>query len=205
MSQLESSHASARIKNKGLISFFETKLRPTKSTRTSWIKRLNMNWKFGDNINTDLITPGRYNISTDPKELAKACFVEYRPEFRQKVQPGDFVVAGENFGCGSSRETAPVALKASNIRAVVAKSYARIFFRNAINLGLLCVIANTDLIDEHDELLLDINSHQLKNTTKGQVIPAQIPSMMLRLYEEGGIISYLKKHGLNALSDLEKF
>ena len=164
-----------------------------------------MNWKFGDNINTDLITPGRYNITTDPKELAKACFVEYRPEFRQKVQAGDFVVAGENFGCGSSRETAPVALKASQIRAVVAKSYARIFFRNAINLGLLCVIADTDLIDETDNLELDVKSQKLKNTTKGQDIPTQIPSMMLRLYEEGGIISYLKKHGLGALADLERF
>ena len=164
-----------------------------------------MNWKFGDNINTDLITPGRYNITTDPKELAKACFVEYRPEFRQKVCAGDFVLAGENFGCGSSRETAPVALKASEIRAVVAKSYARIFFRNAINLGLLCVIADTDSIEETDELELDVKSQVLNNKTKKQEIRVQIPSMMLRLYEEGGIISYLKKHGVAALADLEKF
>jgi 3-isopropylmalate/(R)-2-methylmalate dehydratase small subunit len=164
-----------------------------------------MNWKFGDNINTDLITPGRYNISTDPKELAKACFVEYRPEFRQRVQAGDFVLAGENFGCGSSRETAPVALKASEIRAVVAKSYARIFFRNAINLGLLCVIADTDSIEEKDELELNVESQVLMNQTKKQEIRVQIPSMMLRLYEEGGIISYLKKHGLGALADLESF
>ena len=164
-----------------------------------------MNWKFGDNINTDLITPGRYNITTDPKELAKACFVEYRPEFRQKVRSGDFVVAGENFGCGSSRETAPVALKASEIQAVLAKSYARIFFRNAINLGLLCVIADTDSIDEKDDLELDIKSQILRNKTKKQDIQVQIPSMMLRLYEEGGIIPYLKKHGLSALGDLEKF
>ena len=164
-----------------------------------------MNWKFGDNINTDLITPGRYNITTDPKELAKACFVEYRPEFRQKVRPGDFVISGENFGCGSSRETAPVALKASEIRAVVAKSYARIFFRNAINLGLLCVIADTDSIEENDELELNVESQTLKNKTKKQDIQVQIPSMMLRLYQEGGIISYLKKNGLGALADLERF
>jgi len=164
-----------------------------------------MNWKFGDNINTDLITPGRYNITTDPKELAKACFVEYRPEFSQKVRAGDFVLAGENFGCGSSRETAPVALKASEIRAVVAKSYARIFFRNAINLGLLCVIADTDSIEDTDELELDVKSQVLSNKTKKQEIRVQIPSMMLRLYEEGGIISYLKKHGVAALADLEKF
>jgi 3-isopropylmalate/(R)-2-methylmalate dehydratase small subunit len=164
-----------------------------------------MNWKFGDNINTDLITPGRYNITTDPKELAKACFVEYRPQFREKVQPGDFVLAGENFGCGSSRETAPVALKSSEIRAVVAKSYARIFFRNAINLGLLCVIADTDSIEEKDELELVVESQVLMNKTKKREIRVQIPSMMLRLYEEGGIISYLKKHGLGALADLESF
>ena len=164
-----------------------------------------MNWKFGDNINTDLITPGRYNITKDPKELAKACFVEYRPEFSQKVRAGDFVLAGENFGCGSSRETARVALKASEIRAVVAKSYARIFFRNAINLGLLCVIADTDSIEDTDELELDVKSQVLSNKTKKQEIRVQIPSMMLRLYEEGGIISYLKKHGVAALADLEKF
>lgn len=164
-----------------------------------------MNWKFGDNINTDLITPGRHNITTDPKELAKACFIEYRPEFRQKVKPGDFVVAGENFGCGSSRETAPVSLKYSDIRAVIAKSYARIFFRNAINLGLLCVITDTDGIDEADELELNVDSQVLKNKTKGQETKVQIPSMMLRLYQEGGIIPYLKKHGLSALGDLEKF
>jgi 3-isopropylmalate/(R)-2-methylmalate dehydratase small subunit len=151
-----------------------------------------MNWRFGDNINTDLITPGRYNITTDPRELAKAW-------------PGDFVIAGENFGCGSSRETAPVSLKYSDIRAVIAKSYARIFFRNAINLGLLCVIADTDGIDEADELELDVSSQTLRNRTKGQEIKIQIPTMMLRLYQEGGIIPYLKKHGLSALGDLEKF
>ena len=152
-----------------------------------------MNWKFGDNINTDLITPGRYNITTDPKELAKSLFHRISARVSEKVKPGDFVVAGENFGCGSSRETAPVSLKYSQIRAVIAKSYARIFFRNAINLGLLCVIADTDSIDEPDELELDVASQTLLNKTKGQGINVQIPSMMLRLYQEGGIIPYLKK------------
>jgi len=164
-----------------------------------------MNWKFGNNINTDLITPGRYNITTDPKELAKACFIEYRPEFCHKVAPGDFALAGENFGCGSSRETAAIALKHSGIRAVVAKSYARIFFRNAINLGLLCVIADTDPIEETDHLELDIQAQTLKNKTRGQETKVQIPGMMLRLYQEGGIINYLKKNGLAALANLEKF
>jgi len=164
-----------------------------------------MNWRFGDNINTDLITPGRFNITTDPRELAKVCFIEYRPEFSKQVKAGDFVIAGENFGCGSSRETAPVSLKYSEICAVIAKSYARIFFRNAINLGLLCVIADTDGIDQSDQLELDVASQTLRNRTKGQDIRIQIPSMMLRLYNEGGIIPYLKKHGLSALEDLENF
>lgn len=164
-----------------------------------------MNWKFGDNVNTDLITPGRYNITTDPKELAKACFIEYRQEFRQKVRPGDFVVAGENFGCGSSRETAAIALKYSGIQAVLAKSYARIFFRNSINLGLLCVIADTESIDETDQLELNIEAQTLANQTKGLEIKAEIPSMMLRLYHEGGIIGYLKRNGLSALANLENF
>jgi 3-isopropylmalate/(R)-2-methylmalate dehydratase small subunit len=164
-----------------------------------------MNWKFGNNINTDLITPGRYNITTDPKELAKACFIEYRPEFRQEVRPGDFVVAGENFGCGSSRETAAVALKHSGIQAVLAKSYARIFFRNSINLGLLCVVTNTDLIDETDQLELNVEAQKLTNWTKGQEMEVEIPNMMLRLYREGGIIEYLKRNGLSALGNLEKF
>ena len=164
-----------------------------------------MNWKFGDNVNTDLITPGRYNITTDPEELAKACFIEYRPEFRRQVQPGDFVVAGHNFGCGSSRETAAVALKHSRLRAVIAKSFARIFFRNAINLGLLCIMADTDSIEESDRLELDIESRALRNATRDQTLPIEIPPMMLRLYREGGIINFLKKNGLSALADLEKF
>lgn len=164
-----------------------------------------MNWKFGDNINTDLITPGRYNITTDPKELAQACFIEYRPEFRQQVQSGDFVVAGHNFGCGSSRETAAVALKHSRLQAVIAKSFARIFFRNAINLGLLCIIADTDSIEESDRLELNIQAQRLRNATRDQTIPIEIPGMMLRLYREGGIINFLEKNGLSALADLEKF
>lgn len=164
-----------------------------------------MNWKFGDNVNTDLITPGRYNITTDPEELAKACFIEYRPEFRRQVRPGDFVVAGHNFGCGSSRETAAVALKHSRLRAVIAKSFARIFFRNAINLGLLCIMADTDSIEESDRLELEIESRALRNATRDQTLPIEIPPMMLRLYREGGIINFLKKNGLSALADLEKF
>ena len=114
-------------------------------------------------------------------------------------------MGGENFGCGSSRETAPIALKYSGIQAVVAQSFARIFFRNAINLGLLCVVADTSNIDEVDELELDLKDKVLRNRSKGMEIKVHIPDMMLRLYQEGGIIQYLKKNGLSALSNLEKF
>jgi 3-isopropylmalate/(R)-2-methylmalate dehydratase small subunit len=164
-----------------------------------------MNWLFGDNINTDLITPGRYNITTDMNELAKVAFIEYRPDFCKNAKPGDFIVAGENFGCGSSRETAAMSLRARGIKAVVAKSFARIFYRNSINLGLMLVIADTAGIEENDRLELDIKGQVIRNKTKGATIKASIPGMMVRLYEEGGIIPYLKKHGLEALKDLEKF
>ncbi len=164
-----------------------------------------MNWLFGDNINTDLITPGRYNITTDVNELAKVAFIEYRPDFCKNAKPGDFIVAGENFGCGSSRETATMSLRARGITAVIAKSFARIFYRNSINLGLMLVIADTTGIEENDQLELDIQGQIIRNRTKGTTIKASIPGMMVRLYQEGGIIPYLKKHGLDALKDLEKF
>src|SRR3989338_3048389 len=93
-------------------------------------------WKLGNDVNTDVITPGRFNLTADPKELAKICFIELRPEFYKEVKQGDIIVAGRNFGCGSSRETAPVSIKAAGIKAVIAKSFARIFYRNCINIGL---------------------------------------------------------------------
>lgn len=164
-----------------------------------------MNWLFGDNINTDLITPGRYNITTDTDKLASIAFIEYRPEFSQKVKKGDFIVAGENFGCGSSRETAAIALKYCHIQAVLAKSFARIFFRNSLNIGLLLVSVDTAGIKKDDQLILDIKDQLLINKTRKEKKKIFIPSMMLRLNKEGGIIPYLQKHGLNHLSDLEKF
>ncbi|KKS46181.1 hypothetical protein A3J20_01555 [Candidatus Gottesmanbacteria bacterium RIFCSPLOWO2_02_FULL_42_29] len=164
-----------------------------------------MNWIFGDNINTDLITPGRFNITTDPLKLASIAFIEYRPEFHKNVKKGDFIVAGENFGCGSSRETAAIALKHRHIKAILAKSFARIFFRNSLNLGLLLVNADTDGIDKDDVLILDIKNQVLINKTKKNKKKISIPSMMLRLNKDGGIIPYLQKHGLNHLSDLERF
>jgi 3-isopropylmalate/(R)-2-methylmalate dehydratase small subunit len=164
-----------------------------------------VNWIFGDNINTDLVTPGRYNITTDPKELAKIAFIEHRPEFAKNVKPGDFVIAGDNFGCGSSRETAVMALHALGLRAVVAKSFARIFYRNSLNLGLLLVQADTSGIEESDELVLDVEGKALLNKTKGTRVPAVIPEMMLMLHKEGGIIPFLQRKGLDALQELGQY
>ena len=113
-------------------------------------------WKFGENINTDLITPGRMNLTVDGKALGEICFAEYRPEFSAKVSSGDFIVAGKNFGCGSSRESAALAIKASGIKAVFAESFGRIFYRNAINIGLPAYfIQNSAEFEDGDEAGFD--------------------------------------------------
>jgi len=163
-----------------------------------------MNWIFGDNINTDLITPGRYNITTDPKELAKIAFIEHRPEFAKKVKLNDFVIGGKNFGCGSSRETAVTALSACGIKAIIAKSYARIFYRNCMNQGMLAIIANTDNIEEQDKLEWDFKRQEIINQTKNTHLTAIMPTLMMKLYKEGGIIAYLQKNGLNSVGKLFK-
>lgn len=168
-----------------------------------------MNWKFGNNINTDLITPGRYNITTDPHELANIAFIEHRPEFSKKVKRGDFVIGGENFGCGSSRETAVTALKYCGIKAILAKSFARIFYRNCLNLGLLAIATDTSDIDDGDVIQIIIgdrhNNPLLINKTKKIKTLITIPPMMIRLHKEGGIIPYLQKNGLKSLSDIGNF
>lgn len=161
-----------------------------------------MNWLFGDNINTDLITPGRYNITTDPAEMARIAFIEYLPEFAKRVKPGDYIIAGSNFGCGSSRETAAIALKHCGLRAIIAKSFARIFYRNCLNQGLLAVIANTDGIGESDRLLIDSKKRLLTNKTKKATQTIEIPEFVLLLEEMGGIIPYLKRYGMKGLNRL---
>lgn len=161
-----------------------------------------MNWIFGDNINTDLITPGRFNITTDPKELAKIAFIEHCPEFSKNVKPGDFVIGGKNFGCGSSRETAVTALAYSGITAVIAPSFARIFYRNCLNQGLLAIIADTSGITAHDKLELLFDVQKIKNSTKKKTITASMPAIMLKLHEEGGIISHIQKYGLDSIGTL---
>lgn len=161
-----------------------------------------MNWLFGDNINTDLITPGRYNITTDHASLAKIAFIEHRPEFAKTVKKGDFIIAGTNFGCGSSRETAVTALSACGIRAIIAPSFARIFYRNCLNQGLMAVTADTNGIKETDVLKLDFDNQFVINTSQKKKIPATMPPIMIKLHNEGGIISYIKKHGMDSMHSL---
>jgi len=159
-------------------------------------------WKFGDNLNTDEIIPGRYNITIDPRELAAHVFCEIKPEFPQAVQPGDVVLGGQNFGCGSSREHAPIAIKGAGVRCVIAASYARIFFRNAINIGLPileCPQAAVE-IKEGDEVQVDLASGVITNATTGRSYQAQpLPDFVLKIAEAGGIVAFLQGHDINEL------
>jgi 3-isopropylmalate/(R)-2-methylmalate dehydratase small subunit len=160
-------------------------------------------WKFGSSINTDLITPGRYNITTDKKELAKIAFIEHRPEFARQVQPGDIIVAGRNFGCGSSRETAVTALKECGIAAIIAPSFARIFYRNAINNGLLLIVVDESFVNSTEEShTLQIAGGKITNITTGKSTPAGVSPMLLALKKYGGILEFLKKHNITELETL---
>jgi 3-isopropylmalate/(R)-2-methylmalate dehydratase small subunit len=154
-------------------------------------------WKFGDDINTDIITPGRYTVTTDRKRLGQIAFIEYRPEFAKEVQEGDVIVAGNNFGCGSSREHSPVAIKAAGISAVIAKSFARIFFRNSINIGLpLYVCEEADKIDDGDNVEIDIKTGEIHDKTKGITLKAKpLPEFMQRIVETGGLVNFLRSDG----------
>ena len=154
-------------------------------------------WKFGDDISTDHITPGRYyHLRSNMPELAKHVMEDADPDFMKKFRPGDFIVAGKNFGMGSSREHAPLALKIAGVSAVIAKSFARIFYRNAINVGLPVLIADTDSIDSGDELEVDLEKGVIVNRTKGEELKVKpIPDFMLKILNEGGLVSYVRKHG----------
>ncbi|MEM1619791.1 MAG: 3-isopropylmalate dehydratase small subunit [Fervidicoccaceae archaeon] len=155
-------------------------------------------WKFGDNISTDLIIPGKYKFSTlDFAELAKHAMEGADPAFARKVRPGDVVVAGKNFGCGSSREHAPLVLKHAGVGAVVAKSFARIFFRNSVNVGLPVVISPEayDVIDEGDVVSLSLREGVLVDETKNVEIRFKpLPDFLLEILSEGGLVEYYKKH-----------
>lgn len=152
--------------------------------------------KFGDNINTDYIISGKYKFKTlDMDELSKHLMEDIDPEFYKKIKKGDFIVAGRNFGCGSSREQAVLVIKHAGIPAVIAKSFARIFYRNGINNGLILIEADTDRIENGDEIELYPVEGKIKNITKNiEIYCSKIPDFLLEILKEGGVINYLKKY-----------
>jgi 3-isopropylmalate/(R)-2-methylmalate dehydratase small subunit len=153
--------------------------------------------KLGDNITTDHIIPGRYaHLRSNLPELAKHVLEDADPNFASRVKAGDFIAAGDNFGLGSSREHAPLAIKMAGVRAILAKSVARIFFRNAINLGLPVLICNTDKINDGDELEVDLKAGTIRDITNGSRLTfGKIPDIMLGILDEGGLIPYIQKYG----------
>ena len=160
-------------------------------------------WKFGNNVNTDEIIPARYNITIIPSQLAEHVFCEVRSKFSKEAKPGDVIIAGENFGCGSSREHAPIAIKASGIRAIVARSFARIFFRNCINIGLpilQCREAADNVKDGH-EIEVDIEKSIIRNITTGSsFVATPLPGFVLKLVETGGLVEFIKNHDIAELA-----
>lgn len=153
-------------------------------------------WKFGKDIDTDQIIPARYLNTSDPKELAKHCMEDADPQFINKMKHGDIIVADKNFGCGSSREHAPISIKAAGISCVIAKSFARIFYRNSFNMGLPifeCPDA-VDSINEGDEIEVDIDTGKIVNLTKNKTFNSQpIPPFMQELINTGGLMEWVKK------------
>lgn len=159
-------------------------------------------YKYGDDINTDYIISGKYKFkSADMQAMAVHAMEDLDPRYYEKVSPeGGFLVAGKNFGMGSSREQAPLVLIHSNTKAVLAKSFARIFFRNAINTGLPVVECDTGLIDDGDELTVDLTAGIIINHTQGTEIPfPPLPPVMAQLLADGGLVEHFKKHGGFAL------
>jgi len=154
-------------------------------------------FKFGDGISSDHIIPGRFaHLRSNLPELAKHVLEDADPAFAAKVKSGDFIAAGKNLGLGSSREHAPLIIKMAGVNAILAKSVARIFFRNAINLGLPVLICDTDKINDGDELEIDLTAGTVKDITNGnQLIFDKIPEVMLHILDDGGLIPYIKKRG----------
>ncbi|MBS1263336.1 MAG: Isopropylmalate/citramalate isomerase small subunit [Methanonatronarchaeales archaeon] len=153
-------------------------------------------WKFGDNVSTDLIAPGRYfHLRSELPRLAEHTLEDARSEFASEVERGDFVVAGQNFGMGSSREHAPAIIKMCGVEAVIAESFARIFYRNCINVGLPAVEIDTSGIDDGEELEIDLGNGVVRNVTKGTVHSFRpLPPLMRRILD-GGLKEHVRKHG----------
>jgi 3-isopropylmalate/(R)-2-methylmalate dehydratase small subunit len=154
-------------------------------------------FKFGDNISTDHIIPGRFAyLRSNLPELAKHVMEDADPDFAGKVSKGDFIVGGGNFGLGSSREHAPLVIKMAGVSAILAKSVARIFFRNAINLGLPVLICDTDGINDGDELEVDLAGGTVYDKTSGVKLTfGKLPKVMLNILDEGGLVPYIQKYG----------
>ena len=160
------------------------------------MKLIGRAWKFGDDVDTDAIIPARYLNTSDPAELAKHCMEDADSAFVQKIVPGDFIVAGKNFGCGSSREHAPIAIKHAKVAAVIARSFARIFYRNSFNMGLPILESEeaASAIETGDELEVDLDSSLIINLTRDQTYQAEaIPEFMQKLLESGGLIPYVQQ------------
>ncbi len=154
-------------------------------------------WKFGDDISTDHIAPGRlFHLRTNLAEFAKHVLEDARTDFASSMKLGDFIVAGKNFGLGSSREHAPQIIKLSGVNAVLAKSFARIFFRNAINIGLLLIECDTDKISEQDELEVDIKKGIVKNLSQNiEISITPLPEIMIKILNDGGLAKHIEKYG----------
>lgn len=153
-------------------------------------------WKLGDHVDTDQLVPGRYLSLTDPRELASHCLEDTIPRFREHARPGDIVVAGDNFGCGSSREHAPAALKALGISCLLARSYARIFFRNCINLGLPALTAPeaVSAIEEGDRVRIDVETGEIENLTRPcRCTASPLSPFLLQIVEVGGLTGYVRE------------
>jgi len=153
-------------------------------------------FKFGDDISTDLIAPGRlFHLRSDLPELAKHVLEDADPDFASRVRPGDFVVGGRNFGLGSSREHAPAIIKLAGVGAVLARSFARIFFRNSINVGLPVLACDTDRIGEGDQLEIDLSKGVIKNITSGEELGFNpLPDVMIKILDDGGLTEHITKN-----------
>ena len=156
-------------------------------------------WKYGADVDTDRIIPARYLVTSDPKELAKYCMEDEDPAFAKNVKKGDIIVADKNFGCGSSREHAPISIKAAGVSCVIAKSFARIFYRNAFNMGLL-ILESDEAVDgskKGDILEVNPDTGEIKNITRKRTFKARaVPKFMQDLVNAGGLMASIKKRGL---------
>ncbi len=159
-------------------------------------------WKFGDNVSTDSIAPGHlFHLRSNPAEYAKHVFEDVKPEFAQKIKAGDLVVAGNNFGCGSSREIAPLIIKLAGVGAILAKSFGRIFYRNAINNGMLLIQCDTDPIEEGDRLWVDLDSGEIRKKADPDFMRKfHLGTVEKKIVAEDGLLNYIEKfHSLEGL------